>query len=80
MKPLLLTLNIVLQDMSRKEKIDLFLSRWVSRKLMAFVIASVALFSGSIESNDWVIVATAYISLQGVTDIVERIYKTKNVN
>ena len=64
--------------MSRKEKIDLFLSRWVSRKLMAFVIASVALFSGSIESNDWVIVATAYISLQGVTDIVERIYKSKN--
>ena len=66
--------------MSRKEKIDLFLSKWVSRKLMAFVIASVALFSGSIESNDWVIVATAYISLQGVTDIVERIYKSKNVN
>ena len=64
--------------MSRKEKIDLFLSKWVSRKLMAFVIASVALFSGSIESNDWVIVATAYISLQGVTDIVERIYKVKN--
>jgi hypothetical protein len=45
---------------------------------MAFVIASVALFSGSIQSNDWVIVATAYISLQGVTDIVERIYKSKN--
>ena len=64
--------------MSKKEKIDLFLSKWVSRKLMAFVIASVALFSGSIESNDWVIVATAYISLQGVTDIVERIYKVKN--
>lgn len=64
--------------MSKKEKIDLFLSKWVSRKLMAFVIASVALFSGSIQSNDWVIVATAYISLQGVTDIVERIYKSKN--
>jgi hypothetical protein len=63
--------------MSRKEKIDLFLSKWVSRKLMAFVIASVALFLGSIESNDWVIVATAYISLQGVTDIVERIYTAK---
>lgn len=64
--------------MSRKEKIDLFLSKWISRKLMAFIIASVALFSGSIQSNDWVIVATAYISLQGVTDIVERIYKSKN--
>ena len=68
------------QDMSRKEKIDLFLSKWISRKLIVFAIGSIALFSGSIESNDWVIVATAYISLQGVTDIVEKIYKSKNVN
>ena len=67
--------------MSRKEKIDLFLSKWISRKLIVFAIASVALFSGSIQSNDWVIVATAYISLQGVTDIVERLMKNKtNVN
>jgi hypothetical protein len=64
--------------MSRKEKIDLFLNKWVSRKLTVFAIASIALFSGSIESNDWVIIATAYISLQGVTDIVERIYKSKH--
>jgi hypothetical protein len=64
--------------MSTKEKVDLFLSRWVSsRKLMVFAIGSVALFTGSIESNDWVIVATAYISLQGVTDIVERLYNAK---
>jgi len=69
--------NILLLAMSRKEKIDLFLSRWVSRKLTVFIIGSIALFSGSIESNDWVIVATAYISLQGVTDIVERIYNAK---
>jgi hypothetical protein len=63
--------------MSKKEKIDLFLSKWVSRKLMAFGIASIALFSGNIQSSDWVIVAAAYISLQGVTDIVERIYKSQ---
>jgi len=61
--------------MSRKEKIDLFLNKWVSRKLMVFSIASVALFTGSIASNDWVIVATAYISLQGVTDIVQKLQK-----
>jgi hypothetical protein len=61
--------------MSSKEKIDLFLKKWVSRKLMVFAIASVALFSGSIASNDWVIVATAYISLQGVTDIVQKLQK-----
>jgi hypothetical protein len=65
--------------MSRKEKVDLFLSKWVSRKLTVFAIASGALFSGSIDSNDWVVIATAYISLQGVTDIVERIYKIRNV-
>jgi hypothetical protein len=64
--------------MSNREKVDLFLNKWVSRKLTVFGIASVALFSGSIESNDWVIIATAYISLQGVTDIVERIYKAKH--
>ena len=64
--------------MRRREKIDLFLNKWVSRKLTVFGIASIALFSGSIESNDWVIIATAYISLQGVTDIVERIYKSKH--
>lgn len=61
--------------MSSKEKVDLFLKKWVSRKLMVFAIASVALFTGSIESNDWVIVATAYISLQGVTDIVQKLQK-----
>jgi hypothetical protein len=61
--------------MSSKEKVDLFLKKWVSRKLMVFAIASVALFSGSIESNDWVIVATAYISLQGVTDIVQKLQR-----
>jgi hypothetical protein len=61
--------------MSSKEKIDLFLKKWVSRKLMVFSVASVALFTGSIASNDWVIVATAYISLQGVTDIVQKLQK-----
>jgi hypothetical protein len=61
--------------MSSKEKVDLFLKKWVSRKLMVFSIASVALFTGSILSNDWVIVATAYISFQGVTDIVEKLQR-----
>jgi hypothetical protein len=66
-----------LQGNEYKRK-DRFISfTWVSRKLIVFFIASVALFSGSIESNDWVIVATAYISLQGVTDIVERLYNAK---
>ena len=63
--------------MSTKEKVDLLLSKWLSRKLMVFIIASIALFFGSLESSDWVIVATVYIAMEGTTNIVERLMKTK---
>lgn len=63
--------------MSRREKIDLFLNKWVSRKLIVFLTASVGLFLGNITSTDWVIIATAYISIEGVTNIVERLYKAR---
>lgn len=63
--------------MSAREKIDVYLRKWISRKLTVFVIASVGLFSGAITSTDWVIVATSYITIEGVTNIVERLYKTK---
>ena len=66
--------------MSRKEKIDLFLNKWVSRKLTVFVVASTGLFSGVITSTDWVIVATSYITIEGVTNVVERLMKVKNDN
>lgn len=66
--------------MSRKEKIDLFLSKWVSRKLTVFVVASSGLFSGVITSTDWVIIATSYIAIEGATNIVERLMKVKNDN
>lgn len=66
--------------MSRKEKIDLLLSKWVSRKLTVFVVASFGLFSGVITSTDWVIIATSYIAIEGATNIVERLIKAKNVN
>lgn len=59
--------------MSTKEKIDLYLNKWVSRKLMVFVTACAGLFSGYLNSNDWVIVATAYVSIQGFTDIVKKL-------
>jgi hypothetical protein len=65
--------------MSRGEKIDLLLNKWVSRKLTVFVIASVGLFFGTITSTDWVIVSTSYIAIEGVTSIVERLMKSKNV-
>lgn len=63
--------------MSTKEKIDFYLNKWVSRKLTVFVVASVGLFTNSITSTDWVIIATSYITIEGVTSIVERLMKTK---
>ena len=66
--------------MSKSEKIDLFLNKWVSRKLTVFIIASVALMSGELESTDWVIVATTYIAIEGATNITERLMKSKRWN
>ena len=59
----------------KKEKIDFILSKMISRKLMVFAVACGGLFSGTLISSDWVIIATAYIGIQGFSDIVERIKK-----
>ena len=63
--------------MSTREKIDFYLNKWVSRKLTVFVVASVGLFCGNLTSSDWVIIATAYIAIEGATNIVERLMKAK---
>lgn len=60
-----------------KEKIDLYLNKWVSRKLTVFIIGSIGLFSNKLTSGDWVIIGTAYITIEGVTNIVERLMKAK---
>lgn len=66
--------------MSRQEIADKYLSKFISRKLIVFVIGSVALFTGRVESGDWVIISSVYISLEGATTIVERILKAKGGN
>jgi hypothetical protein len=40
-------------------------------------VASIGLFTGVIISTDWVIVATSYITIEGITNIVERLFKAK---
>lgn len=59
--------------MSTKEKIDLYLNKLVSRKLFVFATACIGLFSSYLTSSDWVIIATAYIGVQGFTDIVNKL-------
>jgi hypothetical protein len=61
--------------MSRKEKIDAILSKWVSRKLMVFTIATVALFTKALESWDFTIIAVIYIGSQTAIDIASVLKK-----
>ena len=63
--------------MKKKKKIDRILSKWVSRKLTVFVVGSFGLFAGNLQSADWVVIATAYILVEGVTDAVERVFKAR---
>lgn len=56
-----------------KQEIDIILNKFISRKLLAFVVACTALFLGNLTSTDWMIIATAYIGIQGFTDIVLKI-------
>lgn len=58
-----------------KEWIDRNLNKWVSRKLIVFIIASIGLFSSKLTGSEWIIIATAYISIEGITNIVERLKK-----
>ena len=58
-----------------KEQFDIILNKWISRKLLVFMVACVGLFSGQLTSSDWVIIATAYIGIEGITNIVERLRK-----
>lgn len=54
-----------------RQQLDALLTKMVSRKLLVFIIACFGLFSGSLTSSDWVIVATSYIGSQAVIEAVK---------
>lgn len=56
-----------------KEQLDILLNKWISRKLLVFIVACGGLFSGYLTSSDWVIIATAYVGIQGFMDIVNKL-------
>lgn len=56
-----------------KAKLDAFLSRWTSRKLMVFLIAVAALFLDKINSEEWVNVAMMYIGAEAAIDAIIRL-------
>jgi hypothetical protein len=59
--------------MSKKEVIDLYLNKFLSRKLLVFIISAVALFTGKISGDSWIVVSTAYIGGETIIDAVTRL-------
>ncbi len=60
-----------------KAKLDVIVNKLISRKLVAFIIASVALFIGKLDGSDWVIISAVYIGAEAATSIIERLMKVK---
>lgn len=56
-----------------RAKVDQFLNKWFSRKLLVFIVSAFALFSGRVDGDSWIIIATAYIGTEGVIDAVTRL-------
>jgi hypothetical protein len=56
-----------------RAKLDALLNSWISKKLSVFIVASFGLFSNTLTSGDWVIIATVYIGTQGALDIVTKL-------
>jgi hypothetical protein len=63
-----------------KQTIDQLVNKWVSRKLLVFIIACIGLFRTNLTSEDWVIIASIYIGSESVISIVERLSKFKQSN
>jgi hypothetical protein len=53
-------------------KIDKFLGKWASRKLLVFFIATILSFVGNINSADWTYIAVAYIGSQALVDLMSK--------
>jgi len=54
------------------EKLDQWLGKWASRKLIVWGTATLFLGAGMLASDDWVAVSLAYIGLQGAADIASK--------
>ena len=61
--------------MSRRQLIDNFINKYISRKLIVFIVACYGLFSGVITSSDWITIAGVYIATQGAIDAITRLRK-----
>lgn len=59
------------------KKIDKFLGKWASRKLMVFMFATGLAIAGIIDGTEWAALAVMYMFVQGVIDARDYFLKKK---
>ena len=55
-----------------KARVDKFMERWASRKLIVWATATAFLAFDKLGPDEWVAVALAYIGIEGLADIATR--------
>lgn len=53
-----------------RARLDVFLNRFVSKKLMVFLIGTLFLFLGKLAGEQWINLSIVYIGSQAVIDTV----------
>jgi|TARA_R110000744_G_scaffold166399_2_gene283515 hypothetical protein len=58
--------------MSVSQKIDAWLGKWASRKLVVWLSSTALLVADKVNGDQWVAISLAYIGLQGAADIASK--------
>ena len=58
-----------------KAFIDIIVSKFISRKLLVFLIVTIALFYDKVNGKEWINVAMVYIGTQAVIDSIIKLRK-----
>ena len=58
-----------------KATLDLWLRKFISRKLLVFLVCTIALFWEKVSGSEWINVAVIYIGSQAVIDAIVKLRK-----
>jgi hypothetical protein len=58
--------------MSVSQKIDTWLGKWASRKLVVWLSSTALLVADKVNGDQWVAISLAYVGLQGAADIASK--------
>ena len=56
--------------MSKKQIIDKFLDKFVSKKLIVFILACIFLIADKVMAEQWINIAMVYIGSQAAVDMI----------